>query len=171
MLGLPYDGSILNHDDMMRLIKIYEMYKYNYDNLLEDEIITKKQWIKESYYFCLVMFDYDNLGRYDVILKQDETEYKVINLDEEMKYKIIDTYKISRSKDGRYTKEYAFWRYEVFERDNFTCQHCNQKGGKLNAHHIKSYKDYPLLRTKLDNGITLCIDCHRKEHKRIRSEK
>ena len=54
------------------------------------------------------------------------------------------------------------WREEVFKRDNYTCQHCKKKGVELNAHHIKKFILYPRLRTDVDNGITLCVQCHRK---------
>lgn len=62
------------------------------------------------------------------------------------------------------------WRIQVFERDNYTCQHCNKKGGDLNAHHIKSFANHPHLRTVLENGITLCKKCHIQEHKILRNE-
>lgn len=59
------------------------------------------------------------------------------------------------------------WKNSVFSRDNFTCQVCGQYGGKLNAHHIKSFNNYPELRQDINNGITLCVNCHKKCHKKI----
>jgi len=70
---------------------------------------------------------------------------------------------------GRY--EYKEWRNKVFERDNFTCQICgDDRGGNLNAHHIKSFKDYPELRYDINNGITYCEECHIKIHKQLRNK-
>ena len=73
------------------------------------------------------------------------------------------------NRDYRKSKEYTEWRSKVFERDNFTCQVCGKVGGTLNAHHIKPFKDYPQLRFKVSNGITLCQECHRELHKRLRN--
>ncbi len=58
--------------------------------------------------------------------------------------------------------EYREWRQAVFKRDDYTCQICKQKGGQLNADHIKRFSDYPELRLNLDNGRTLCVPCHKK---------
>jgi 5-methylcytosine-specific restriction endonuclease McrA len=69
--------------------------------------------------------------------------------------------------NDRHNPEYVEWRNKVFERDNYTCQDCNQKGGVLNAHHIKPYADYPKLRLVLKNGITLCEICHKVRHKKV----
>ena len=53
--------------------------------------------------------------------------------------------------------QYKKWRKEVYKRDNHCCQWpgCNKKTG-LNAHHIKTWAQYPGLRFLVDNGITLC---------------
>lgn len=62
----------------------------------------------------------------------------------------------------RRTNEYKKWREDVYKRDNYTCQSCGIRGGKLAADHIKPFALYPELRTVLNNGRTLCINCHFK---------
>ena len=58
--------------------------------------------------------------------------------------------------------EMRLWREAVFKRDDWTCVLCKERGGKLNADHIKRFADYPELRFELLNGRTLCVICHRK---------
>lgn len=65
--------------------------------------------------------------------------------------------------------EYREWRRVVFERDHYTCRHCgDNRGGNLNAHHIKGFSAFPDLRYELDNGITLCEECHEEVHRKER---
>lgn len=71
-----------------------------------------------------------------------------------------------RIKDRRYP-EYYEWRRLVFERDNYTCQICGERGRTLNAHHIQSFAKFPELRTELSNGVTLCSPCHSTYHRKI----
>ena len=61
----------------------------------------------------------------------------------------------------RKTLEYRLWREAVFLRDNHTCIWCGQRGGRLQADHIKPFSLYPELRFALDNGRTLCEACHK----------
>ncbi len=69
-------------------------------------------------------------------------------------------------KTGYYSADYKKWRTSVFKRDEFKCQCCEQVGGELNAHHIKQFAFYPKLRFVIDNGITLCKECHKLIHKK-----
>ena len=64
----------------------------------------------------------------------------------------------------RKSAAYKDWRLEVFARDNFTCQKCYKKRGKLEAHHLFNFADYPELRFDRENGKTLCFDCHKSFH-------
>lgn len=61
----------------------------------------------------------------------------------------------------RKSDEYKNWRTSVFERDNFTCQCCNDNSGRnLQAHHIENFTNNEDLRFSINNGITLCENCH-----------
>ena len=67
-----------------------------------------------------------------------------------------------RDKTERMSSKSKAWRQSIFERDNYTCQECGDEGVYLEAHHIKSWSEYPELRYDNDNGITLCLNCHSK---------
>ncbi len=58
--------------------------------------------------------------------------------------------------------EYRLWREAVYARDNWTCQECKKRGGKLAADHVKPWRDFPELRYDVSNGRTLCEECHKK---------
>ncbi len=61
----------------------------------------------------------------------------------------------------RNTPEYKEWRIKIFSRDNWTCQGCQKRGIYLEAHHIKNIASFPELVYELENGVTLCLDCHK----------
>jgi len=78
------------------------------------------------------------------------------------------------------------WVLGVFKRDGFKCVRCgDSKGGNLNAHHkklfsvllseailiFKTMNQYDAAMSysplwDLGNGETLCVDCHKIEHKK-----
>lgn len=70
------------------------------------------------------------------------------------------------------TAGYKNWRRAVFERDDYTCQNkeCGHRGGDLEAHHVKPWSTFPELRYSVDNGLTLCLKCHRKTFKGCRTK-
>jgi hypothetical protein len=99
---------------------------------------------------------------------------------------ITPLYKIIRE-----LKENEKWIQNVFKKDNYTCNKCKKRGGKLEAHHIKRFsillkeflQEYSqfspiedretLVRLAMtynpvwdvNNGITLCKECHRFKKK------
>jgi len=50
----------------------------------------------------------------------------------------------------------------VFERDNYTCKMCGERGGKLQVDHIQPWAEYVELRFDINNCRTLCMACHYK---------
>lgn len=84
-------------------------------------------------------------------------------------YKNMDKGISTENEKIRKSKEYKEWRLSVFKRDDFTCVICNIKNKKgmgktieLHADHIKSFAHHKDLRFEIDNGRTLCANCHRK---------
>jgi len=77
----------------------------------------------------------------------------------------------------RSTIEYKNFLRKVFIRDRNSCQKCGikrkrikdgkGKNNNLTVHHIKSWKEYPLLRYRLSNGIVFCNPCHKLVHKKV----
>jgi len=61
--------------------------------------------------------------------------------------------------------EYVEWRKRIYVRDGFTCQLCGEVGGKIHAHHLKCFSEFPEKRYLDDNGVTLCVPCHKEIHK------
>lgn len=62
------------------------------------------------------------------------------------------------------TLSYNNFRDTVFSRDGYICQECHKQfpKDKLEAHHIKPFSVAPELKFCVNNGLTLCHDCHVK---------
>jgi hypothetical protein len=79
---------------------------------------------------------------------------------------IKDRSNLSR-RDERNDQSYREWRRQVWLRDSFKCKIANPDcKGRIEAHHILSWREYPELRYDINNGITLC----QAHHPRIRAE-
>jgi len=63
---------------------------------------------------------------------------------------------------GRNSAIHKEWRKSVKIRDEWKCKKCGTEK-YLHAHHIIPWKNNELKRFDLDNGITLCRSCHKKE--------
>ena len=103
-------------------------------------------------------------------MKKALHEYSVKSKTEETKRKISEAQKGEKShnwKGGISTdrvkacnsNEYRSWRKSVYKRDGYVCALCGTIGGKLNAHHILPFFEIEH-RYNIDNGITLCLECH-----------
>lgn len=78
-------------------------------------------------------------------------------------------WKVNKPRDKRIRRReiegYDEWRSKIFKRDNWTCQITGIKGGKIVAHHLYNYKDYPESRTDVNNGVTSDKSLHELFHK------
>jgi 5-methylcytosine-specific restriction endonuclease McrA len=94
-----------------------------------------------------------------------ETRMKISQTARERKQRQVDIARYT----GRFEKQSANdaaaarrrWRFDVFARDDFTCQQCGDtRGYDLVAHPIKPVAEHPELRYEVSNGITLCGACY-----------
>ena len=79
-----------------------------------------------------------------------------------------DKVKIPRER-YRECADYRNWRKSVFDRDCYTCQCCGARNGNgksvvLASHHIENWATNEEKRYDIDNGVTLCDDCHVRFH-------
>ena len=67
----------------------------------------------------------------------------------------------SETKRIKGSSEWKNWRIRIFTRDNFICRECGSKK-KIEPHHIKEFSIYIELRFDVNNGLTLCNECHKQ---------
>jgi len=83
---------------------------------------------------------------------------------------------------------YPVWKFPIMARDDFKCRHCGEHKPYLQAHHVRPFTEIRdkvmnanphlspvhdkielaeliVAEHKLDDGITLCLDCHSKNHR------
>lgn len=67
-------------------------------------------------------------------------------------------------KNGRLHYDLKSWKLEVFKRDNFKCRVCKKSGIELAAHHLNSFAEHKEQALLVENGVTLCKECHEEFH-------
>lgn len=165
-----YTGLFLSSNDKRKKTNIN---KYGCENPFGNEKIQEK--IK-NYYFdnfgvkhnmqlpdCVKKAKETSLKKYGVESYTQTPEWRESHRGENSPVWKGDNVKNPRTE--RKTPEYRDWRKFVFNRDLYTCQCCGVRNGcgkyvRLEAHHIKNWKDNPEDRFDVNNGITLCIKCH-----------
>lgn len=69
-----------------------------------------------------------------------------------------------REARGRQVNKQRNWREKIYARDDYTCQVCKERGGRLNSHHLNGWDRCKDERFNVSNGITLCESCHADFH-------
>jgi hypothetical protein len=67
------------------------------------------------------------------------------------------------------THEYVSFKSAVKSRANYSCEKCGRPG--RHVHHIITVYENPNLVLDDNNGMFLCVRCHRKEHKTSNAHK
>lgn len=169
------------------------------------DIIEKKQEIidlyisgKSSYeisklYNCSRCLITTTLKRNNIKLRKGGNKKGFIPWNKGKKYEAITGCNNPNWKGGitplnqrvRHCLKYKKWINDIFERDNYTCQVCNKRGGNLEADHypkafcqimfdnnIKTLEGAEKCNElwNIDNGRTVCMKCHNRANiKPIRS--
>lgn len=98
---------------------------------------------------------------------------KVVTLRTRQKLKVANTGEKRWNWKGGITKEQVRLRTNLemklareacFQRDDYTCRCCQQRGGKLNAHHVWPFQRFPQWKYEVWNLVTLCKACHDRFH-------
>jgi hypothetical protein len=136
---------------------------------------------KRSQDFCAHMRAVSTGKRHSI-----ETKRKISVAHKGSKSHLWEGGKTSLNEGIRHLLEMRQWRLFIFERDNYTCMECGQRGGELHPHHIKKFSEIlseflqeysqfspvedkdTLVRLamtykpfwEISNGRTLCRECH-----------
>jgi transposase-like protein len=76
-----------------------------------------------------------------------------------------DRIRLRTSLELRASLDMRLAREACFERDDYTCRSCGQRGAKLNAHHVWPSQRFPDWKYEVWNLVTLCKRCHDEFHK------
>lgn len=80
---------------------------------------------------------------------------------------IKDRTQLKETREKAYDTKYKYWMLQVKKADKWTCRIADVNcGGRLEAHHILNWMDFPELRYEIKNGITLCHAHHPRGRER-----
>ncbi len=155
--------------------------KWKKDNALTDEQKKERGW----YYVGKIKYfwrDCKSCGKEYQGQGAEFCSYTCSRLYQEAlksgrKIKTIEELDVNYYKRIRSSIPYQNWRRSVYKRDNYTCVLCGETEGQLDVdHYPKSFIE--ILRNNnistlndalfvdelwdINNGRTLCVDCHRK---------
>lgn len=129
-----------------------------YGKLTVGELIRKDS---KSYYKCLC-----DCGKEKIVWSSYLRTGKVKSCGCLVK-SIEHDHKVSEDFDSKVSKRgnrHKRWSKKILEVNDHRCDKCGETEKKLNAHHLDSYAKNPSKRYRIDNGIPLCIDCHKEYH-------
>ena len=156
--------EIIGNNRRLNFIDVKNFYNDQGCELLEDHYVNNSTIMK---YRCSCgTIDYKDFSHFQRGQRCDEClhKFRVENNTKERhpqwNHNLTDEERIIK----RNYSEYREWVQKIYQRDNYTCQCCGKRGITLNAHHIESYADNPDLRLDINNGATLCEECHSNKY-------
>lgn len=61
--------------------------------------------------------------------------------------------------------KHVHWAKAIKKIHNYVCFICKKNSRRLESHHLNCWSDFPEQRYDLNNGVCLCVDCHKFFHK------
>jgi predicted DNA-binding protein YlxM (UPF0122 family) len=179
---IPLRGKIVYDETREKISKAKTKFNISKEELFRLYVIERQSSYKIAKIFGVTEQTVLNwLKKYNIsrrthsentsyLFKDSEFREKFRKKMKEVKRKLWQNLDRKKQK-SRTISKYRLWVETIFKKDNYTCQKCGKRGGKLEAHHIFNWVDYPELRYAIDNGITLCKKCHEEFHKQFGKRK
>lgn len=154
---LDEDGDSYYEDFSYIILEPDDLFKFPFEKInIKKASCVLDYMVKEILRFITPITDNERIDGAYGIQRFNDTKMVVLK---QIQRKSI-TPRTSKRKTGFL---HQAWACLVKLRDE-KCTECKSVYD-LHAHHIKSYKDFAELRYDVNNGITLCGQCHRKIHK------
>jgi len=158
--GISRRNSHWTKEQLKKIIKLSEEGKDFREIANEIEEKTYNAVRNVAYKYLFIKSSYDPSIRDEKVREKISISLQGIEPEEWTGFKESTNALIRKS------KKYQEWRKKVFKRNNYTCQKCGKRNCYLVAHHLRPFSKYPKLRFRVNNGITLCRDCHYEAHSR-----